>query len=44
MLKKEFGINESRMETDGMGETQPVDKNDNPIGKANNRRVEFIKI
>jgi len=44
MLIKEFGINESRMQTDGMGETQPADKNDTPIGKANNRRVEFIKI
>ena len=42
-LTKEFGINESRMETDGMGETKPVSKNDTPAGKANNRRVEFIK-
>jgi len=42
-LAKEFGINESRMETDGMGETKPVGKNDTPAGKANNRRVEFIK-
>lgn len=23
--------------------SQPADKNDNPAGKANNRRVEFIK-
>lgn len=43
-LAKEFGINESRMETDGKGESEPIDKNDNPAGKANNRRVEFIKI
>ena len=42
-LTKEFGINESRMETDGIGETKPVSKNDTPAGKANNRRVEFIK-
>ena len=44
MLAKEFGIDASRMETDGKGESEPIDKNDTPIGKANNRRVEFIKI
>jgi len=43
-LAKEFGIDESRMETDGKGESEPIDKNDNAAGKANNRRVEFIKI
>jgi len=42
-LTKEFNIDASRMDTDGKGATQPVDKNDNPAGKANNRRVEFIK-
>lgn len=44
MLTKEFSINESRMQTDGKGESEPIDKNDTPAGKANNRRVEFIKI
>jgi outer membrane protein OmpA-like peptidoglycan-associated protein len=44
MLAKEFGIDESHMETDGKGESEPIDKNDNPAGKANNRRVEFIKL
>lgn len=43
-LTKEFSIDETRMETDGMGESKPVDKNDTPAGKANNRRVEFVKI
>jgi outer membrane protein OmpA-like peptidoglycan-associated protein len=43
-LAKEFGIDESRMQTDGKGESEPIDKNDTPAGKANNRRVEFIKI
>lgn len=43
-LSKEFGIDEARMETDGKGESQPADKNDSAIGKANNRRVEFIKM
>ena len=43
-LAKEFGIEESRMQTDGKGEGEPIDKNDKPAGKANNRRVEFIKL
>jgi len=43
-LAKEFGIDEARMETDGKGESEPIDKNDTPAGKANNRRVEFIKL
>ena len=43
-LAKDFGIDESRMETDGKGESEPIDKNDTPAGKANNRRVEFIKL
>jgi OmpA-OmpF porin, OOP family len=43
-LAKEFGIDENHMETDGKGESEPIDKNDNPAGKANNRRVEFIKV
>jgi len=43
-LAKEFGIDENRMETDGKGESEPIDNNTTPAGKANNRRVEFIKI
>ena len=43
-LIKEFSIDASRMQTDGKGESQPVDKNLTPEGKANNRRVEFIKM
>lgn len=42
-LSKEFKIDASRMETDGKGESEPSDKNDTPAGKANNRRVEFVK-
>lgn len=38
-----FGISEERLETDGMGESQPVGDNSTIEGKANNRRVEFIK-
>lgn len=43
-LNIEFGIESNRLETDGKGETQPSDPNTTPQGKANNRRVEFIKL
>ncbi|MGE5318400.1 MAG: OmpA family protein [Chloroflexota bacterium] len=43
-LVKNFNIDASRFETDGMGETQPVAANDTPSNKALNRRVEFIKL
>jgi len=43
-LAKELEIDESRMETDGKGESEPNDNNTTPAGKVNNRRVEFIKI
>lgn len=39
-----YGIALSRFETDGKGESQPLNKNMNTIEKAQNRRVEFIKI
>lgn len=43
-LTTEFGIEAARMETDGKGEMEPVVDNNTPEGKANNRRVEFIKL
>lgn len=43
-LVKTFGIDASRLESDGAGETQPVAKNDTPANKALNRRVEFVKL
>ncbi|MGE5430099.1 MAG: OmpA family protein [Syntrophomonadaceae bacterium] len=43
-LQTEFGIEASRMDTDGKGESEPVSENNTPSGKANNRRVEFIKL
>jgi outer membrane protein OmpA-like peptidoglycan-associated protein len=43
-LSKLFGINDSRIETDGKGKTEPVAPNDTPSNKAQNRRVEFIKL
>jgi len=40
----ETGITQSRLSSKGWGESKPVDTNNTPEGKANNRRVEFIKI
>lgn len=42
-LASQFGIDASRLETEGAGEKQPVAANDTPANKAMNRRVEFIK-
>ena len=39
-----MGIDGSRLTTKGFGDTKPIDTNDTPEGKANNRRVEFVKI
>lgn len=43
-LAKSFGVNADRLQTDGLGESQPVATNDTPVNKAMNRRVEFIKL
>lgn len=43
-LASTFGIAASRMQTDGKGAAAPVESNATPQGKANNRRVEFIKL
>lgn len=42
-LVTEFGIDAARLETDGRGESEPADSDDTSAGKANNRRVEFVK-
>jgi outer membrane protein OmpA-like peptidoglycan-associated protein len=40
----DMGIDASRLSTKGFGATRPIDKNDSAEGKANNRRVEFVKL
>ncbi len=43
-LLVDSGIDDSRMKTKGWGENKPLNKNSTPEEKANNRRVEFIRI
>lgn len=42
-LINDYGIENSRIESDGKGEKEPVADNKTKEGKAQNRRVEFIK-
>ncbi len=39
----EMGIDASRLKSTGFGENKPIDNNTTSEGKANNRRVEFVK-
>ncbi len=43
-LGEKHGIDGGRLETKGLGEGKPIDTNDTPEGKANNRRVELVKL
>jgi len=38
------GISEKRLEAKGFGQTKPIDSNETAEGRANNRRVEFVKL
>lgn len=43
-LIKVYKIPGDRLQTEGKGDTEPVDDNNTTNGKAKNRRVEFVKI
>jgi len=40
----DMGIAADRLSSKGLGESMPMDDNNVPEGRANNRRVEFVKI
>jgi outer membrane protein OmpA-like peptidoglycan-associated protein len=43
-LSAEYGIEATRIQTDGKGETEPIAPNSTSDGKAKNRRVELLKL
>jgi OOP family OmpA-OmpF porin len=43
VLVSQFKIEGSRLSTAGLGATKPIDSNDTPQGRSQNRRVEFVK-
>lgn len=42
-LVNEFNVDNTALSAEGRGESEPIAGNENPEGKAKNRRVEFIK-
>jgi outer membrane protein OmpA-like peptidoglycan-associated protein len=43
VLVSQFGVDAARLTTSGLGAGKPLDTNDTPGGRAQNRRVEFVK-
>jgi len=43
VLVSQFKVDASRLTTAGLGATKPLDTNDTPQGRSQNRRVEFVK-
>lgn len=43
VLVAQFKIDAARLTTNGLGATRPIDSNDTPQGRAQNRRVELVK-
>jgi outer membrane protein OmpA-like peptidoglycan-associated protein len=44
LLIEQYRIEGSRLEATGVGEAKPVDTNDTPEGRQNNRRVELVRL
>jgi outer membrane protein OmpA-like peptidoglycan-associated protein len=43
VLVSQFGVDAARLTSNGFGAAQPIGSNDTPDGRAQNRRVEFVK-
>lgn len=43
VLVSQFSVDASRLTTSGLGSTKPIDSNDTPQGRSQNRRVELVK-
>lgn len=43
VLVSQFGVDAGRLNSNGFGAEQPIGSNDTPDGRAQNRRVEFVK-
>jgi OmpA-OmpF porin, OOP family len=43
VLVNQFKIDDARLSTAGLGATKPIDSNDTPQGRSQNRRVELVK-
>jgi outer membrane protein OmpA-like peptidoglycan-associated protein len=43
VLTAQFKLDAARLTTAGLGPTKPMDTNDTPQGRSQNRRVEFVK-
>lgn len=43
VLVAQFNVDAERLTTAGLGATKPIDSNDTPQGRSQNRRVEFVK-
>jgi OmpA-OmpF porin, OOP family len=43
VLVSQFKVDASRLATAGLGASKPIDSNDTPQGRSQNRRVEFVK-
>jgi len=43
-LVERFSVEEARLEAAGLGQAQPMDSNETPEGRQNNRRVELVRL